>query len=569
MRIKIINWAVFFIFLLLFFMIFNLGVIQHKRFEGLSLKNCIRLLPQEGSRGKILDRNGELLVGNNLQYNAMILPQREMPGDEILNKTARILEIDSGGLKDKLRNLFAPSLPVTLAKNVDIKKAMALEELKPQLNSIIIQPEPVRDYPYSGLACHLLGYLNEIDRWRLTKLTDYGYKTKDIVGFGGVEEAYDYYLHQEEGGQSIEVDNRGRLVRVLGYRPAQNGKDMQLTIDLRIQKIAEEKLSARTGSVIIMDPESGQIIALASAPGFDPSLFVKKSGHSIRNLFSSPSSPLINRAISGRYPAGSLFKLIVAVAGLETGKIDLPKSFTCTGSINIGRQEFDCWNTHGNQNLQDAITHSCNVFFYRTGLLVGPQTIHDYAVKFGLGRAAAVDLPYEADGFVPDPLRRKLYNFKNWYDGDTANFSIGQGEVLVTPLQITRMMAVFANKGYLVTPYIVKSIDSGEIHIHRKKNYRLPIKEATINYIRQALRDVVLEPSGTGNVLSLPDMAVAGKTGTAQVSKGQPHAWFAGFFPFKNPKYVICVFLEHGGPGYYSCLLAREIIEEMQRQGLI
>ena len=570
MRIKIINWAIFFSFLFLFFTIFNLGIVQHKKFKDLSNKNCIRLISQEGSRGKILDRKGNLIAGNNLEYNAMILPQRDLPGDEVLAKAASILETDFSGLKNKLKDyFFASSLPITLAKNVDIKKAMALEELKPNLNSIIIQPQPVRAYPYAGLACHLLGYLNEIDRWRLTKLTDYGYKTRDIVGFGGVEEVYDYYLHQEEGGQSIEVDNRGRSVRVLGFRPARDGKDIQLTIDLKIQKIVEEKLSGKIGSVIIMDPISGEIIALASGPGFNPSVFVRKSSASIRNLLSNPAAPLINRAISGLYPAGSVFKLIVAVAGLETGKINLSKEFTCLGSINIGRQEFSCWNTHGQQNLYQAITHSCNVFFYRTGLLVGAQTIHDYAVKFGLGKTTSIDLPYEEDGFLPDPLWRKLYRFKSWFDGDTANLAIGQGELLVTPLQIARMMAVFANRGYLVTPYIVKSVDNQDISLYRKKISRMPIKESTINYIRQALRDVVLEPSGTGHVLSIPDIAIAGKTGTAQVSRGQAHAWFVGFFPFKNPKYVICVFLEHGGPGYYSCLLAREIIEEMLKENLI
>jgi penicillin-binding protein 2 len=217
----------------------------------------------------------------------------------------------------------------------------------------------------------------------------------------------------------------------------------------------------------------------------------------------------------------------------------------------------------------DAITHSCNVFFYRTGLLVGAQLIHDYALKFGFARATSIELPYEESGFVPSPLWKKIYKFKNWFDGDTANLSIGQAELLVTPLQIARMMAVFANRGRLVTPYIVKAIDGQDFSLSQKKISVLPLKESTIDYIRQGLRNVVADPSGTANVLSSLSVAVAGKTGTAQAPPGQSHAWFVGFFPFKHPKFVICVFLERGGPGYAASVLTKQIIEEMIEGGLI
>jgi penicillin-binding protein 2 len=571
MRIKIINYALTFIFIFLILGILNLGFIQGKELKDLSNKNCIRLIPQQGSRGRILDRLEGIIVDNRLSYDVIILPKDKKDIDKTLIKLSEILGVSYSDLKDTLKKgLVTPLSPVTIAKNIDIKKAIILEECKNEMGGVIIQPHPLRYYPYGRLASHVLGYLNEIDRWRLTKLADYGYKTKDVVGFGGVEEKYDYFLRQEEGGLSVEVDHKGRFVRVLGFKSPRNGKDLLLSLDLRIQKIVEDSFQDRIGSVIIMDPYSGEVIAMANCPDFDPSAFVKKiSQSSINRLFNDSEAPLVNRAISSSYPAGSVFKLIVATAALETGKINLNTEFNCNGSINIGKQEFSCWNTHNQQNLMQAIPHSCNVFFYKTGLLLGPQLMHDYALKYGFSKPAVIDLPYETSGFIPSPLWRRVSQFKNWFDGDTANLSIGQGEVLVTPLQVARMMAVYANRGNLVTPYIVKSIDGKDVSKYQKKIIRLSIKEGNINSINLALRDTVLFPSGTANVLSDLPVSVAGKTGTAQVSGRQPHGWFVGFFPFDKPKFVICVFLENGGAGFYSCVIAKQIIKTMYDQGLI
>jgi len=580
-RIKSIHLLINAMFLFLGLGILNLQVAQGRKFRTLSDKNCIRLIPQAGSRGRILDRRGNVLVDNKLAYDVMILPQELKTQTETLLGISKVLGKSHQDLKDAFsRGYIAESVPVTIAKNIDMRKAIALEELKNDLPGIVIQPRPKRAYPYGSLAAHVLGYVSEIDRWRLTKLEDYGYKTKDIVGFGGIEEKYDYYLRQEEGGLSVEVDHRGRLVRTLGFRPPRNGKDLQLTIDLNIQKIVEEELAGRKGCVILMDPYSGGIYALASGPNFNPSAFVDKEDFSVSGLFSDPNSPLINRATSSVYPPGSVFKPVLATAALETNKINLKTSFLCNGSAFIGRKKFLCWNTHGTQNLIQAITHSCNVFFYRTGLLLGAQTIHDYAIRLGLSRPTGFELPYEAGGFIPSPLWRKINKFshpwrasdksgKNWYDGDTANLSIGQGEVSVTPLQVARMMAVFANKGYLVTPYIAQSIDGKDISGYHKKVQRVSIKAETVDSIRQGLREVVFNSTGTGNVLSGLAVSVAGKTGTAQTGKGSSHAWFAGFFPFKNPKFVMCVFLEKGGPGYVSCVLAKRIIERMINEKLL
>jgi penicillin-binding protein 2 len=570
MRIKIVSWLVIALFLFLGLAVLNFTVLHGSAYWDLSNKNCIRLIPQEGARGKILDREGNVIVDNKLYYDAMVSPQGINQSDKVFIEVSRILGIPVDDLKNAYKKGYiASSMPVVIAKNIDVKKAMALEQLKIDFPIIVIQSKPLRHYPYGRLACHVMGYVNEIDRWRLTKLEDYGYKTKDLVGFGGVEEKYDYYLRQEEGGLSVEIDNFGREVRVLGFRPPSHGRDMQLTLNLKVQKIVEKNLAGRKGCVILMDPYTGEIIAMASFPNFNPQAFINKSPVYISSLFKNPEAPLINRAISAAYPGGSLFKVIVATAGLETGKLNLSKTFFCPGKILIGKQEFACWNTHQTQNLIEATTHSCNIFFYRTGLAMGAQPIHDYALKFGLSRPVSFELPYETSGFIPSPLWKKIYRFRNWFDGDTANLSIGQGDVLVTPLQMSRVMAVFANRGHLVSPYIVKAIDGRDISIYQKKSTNLMLKENTIDYIRQGLREVVFNPTGTGSVLSNLSVPVAGKTGTAQAPPGQPHGWFAGFFPFKNPKFVICVFLERGRAGHYACVLAKQIIEEMINEGLI
>lgn len=569
-RVKFANFVILAIFFILTLGLINLEIIGEAKFKALSDKNSLRLLPQTGARGRIFDRNREVILDNSLSYDLTVLPQGLKQVDKILMGVSKILGTNFEDLKAEFeRSYVSSSLPVVLAQNIGIKKAIALEESKLSLPGLIIQPNPRRTYPYQRLAVHLLGYLNEIDRWRLTKLADYGYKTKDIVGFQGIEERYDYYLRQEEGGKSIEVDHRGRPRRVLGFKSAVHGKDLQLTLDLRIQKIVEDNLKGRTGAVIIMDPYFGEVLAMASYPNFDPEVFIDKRNVSISNFLNDPDAPMVNRAISGVYPPGSLFKIIVATAALETKKINLFTSFFCNGNMRIGSQEFKCWSIHNQETLIPAISHSCNVFFYNTGLLTGPQVIHDYAVKFGLSRTANFELSYESSGFVPSPLRRKINKFKKWYKGDTANLSIGQGDCLVTPLQMARMIAVFANKGYLVTPYVVKSIGGKDILANQRKKINLSLKGSTIDNIREGLRKTVSDPQGTAFVLSDLKVAVAGKTGTAQAPPGQSHAWFVGYLPYNNPKYVICVFLERGGPGYASCVLAKQIIETMISEGLI
>ncbi len=570
MRIRILYFIVILIFIFLSFNLFNLTVFHGWEFRDLSNKNCIRLIPQEGSRGKILDTNGDMIVGSSISYDVVVLPQEREALVKTFSGLSAILGISTEELWQKFRKGYSePSMPVAIIRNISLEKAVALEERKLDLDGVVIQTDALRFYPYGSLACHAIGYLSQIDHWRLTKLSDYGYKTKDIVGMGGIEEKYDYYLREEDGGLSVEVDHQGRFSRVLGFRPPQSGKDIQLTLDLRIQRIAETAMEEKTGSVVVMNPQTGEILAIASYPNFDPAVFLRKNDKSVSSLFANPGSPFLNRAISGQYPLGSVFKPIVALAGLECGKIDSATVFHCSGSLQVGRREFKCWSTHLDQDLMQALAHSCDVFFYKVGLAVGPQMMHDYAVRLGLAHQTGVELPYEEPGFIPNPIWKKIYKFQKWYDGDTVNLAIGQGEVMVTPLQVSRMMAVFANRGKLVVPYLVKAIDGQDFSSSHRRITDLHLKTGDIEEVNKGLRDVIDDKEGTASILGNLGVTVAGKTGTAQNPRGASHGWFAGFFPYENPKYVVCVFIEHGEHGYAAAVVAKKIIQLMQQENLI
>ncbi|MCM8799357.1 MAG: penicillin-binding protein 2 [Candidatus Omnitrophica bacterium] len=566
-QIKRTQIFLFFLSLIVSVRLFNLQILEGHKFRYLSRANCIRIVPFVGPRGRILDRDKRILVDNLPTYEVAVFPQDISKIDGFLSQVSSILDIPSDKLKGNFNKISNSSLPLVLLNNLDKKTAIVIEELKFKFPQLIINMVPKRYYPYGNLASHLIGYLSLIDYWRLTKWQDYGYSIKDTVGYGGVEERYDYYLKSQSGGLQVEVDNRNRIVRILGYRTPKAGKDIQLTIDLKLQKIVEEALEGYQGAVVILDPHTGEVLAMASSPSFSPADFLEEKN--LNFYFSASSSPLINRAISGLYPAGSIFKLILSYIGLEKANIGKNKTFFCEGVMKLGNEEFLCWDKHGSQNIFEAIVHSCNIFFYRLGLILGADLIHNYALKFGLGKPTGIDLPEEKAGFVPSPLLKRVKKFESWFAGDTANFSIGQGDLLVTPLGICRMISIFANGGKLIRPYIVKAIDGKDISKYQRKIIPLNLETIHMELINNAMRKVVEDPEGTAHFLYMPKIPIAGKTGTAQVAKKLSHAWFSGYFPADNPRYSICVILEHAGPSLYACKVTRYIIERMLEEGLL
>jgi penicillin-binding protein 2 len=571
-RLRIINRLIIAGFLVLCLALIYYQVIQFSKYQQLSQSNRIRILPQSARRGLILDRNGNILADDALFYNLLIMPRgRNCPVEQI-SKLSQILLISEQELKSRYnKGYIAPFVPVLLCKGISRLQAVTIGQLKYDLPQVVIDVNPRRIYPLGRIGSHVLGYLGQIDAWRLEQLREYGYKMKDLVGCSGIEEVYDYILHSHDGGMQVEVDNKGRVSRILGLKAAEDGKDIELTIDLRLQRIIYDNLRNHTGCVIILNPVNGEVLAMVSFPDFNPQVFQDGSPSLLNRLFNDPDAPLLNRAINGLYPPGSIFKIVLAAAGLEKGKIDSNSKFFCSGSMQIGNRRFRCWDAHGEQDIVGALARSCNVFFYNLGLRLGPQLINEYALKFGLKQSTGIDLNGESKGFLPCSLWERIKRRHSWFPGDTANLSIGQGEVLVTPLQIAQIMAALANGGKLIKPRLLKSInpDSQVIDSPAARAVNLPLSKETLQIIRRGLIAAVNEPGGTAGFLANLGISIAGKTGTAQVDSGRAHGWFAGYFPVDEPRFVICVFLEHAGSGYYCCQLTEKIIKQMIAEGLL
>lgn len=556
------------LFIILLSGLFYIQVIRSDYFYNLSKRNIIRIVPLDAARGRILDRNGVVLADSIPSFNLSIIPQEVEDKTKLLLKISKLLNFPLKELAQNYKkNYLNPFVPVKIYENLSRGEIVKLEENKLRLRGILIDVLPERIYPFRNTASHILGYLGQIDSSRITKLKPYGYNLKDLMGYGGVEEYYDLVLKGEKGGEQIEVDNLGEKVKVVGHKSPQAGKSVQLTIDIRVQEIIDTFMVENRGVVVIMDPYTGEIIALSSYPNYDPNDFIKGKAEAISSLFQSEYAPLFNRAISGLYPAGSIFKVVTALAALEKNYSLKNSHFFCNGKIEIGGRDYNCWSIHKDEGLRDAIVHSCNVYFYNLGLVIGPEIINRFAHRLGLGRETGIDLNYEAKGFIPSPNWKKLMKFQSWYKGDTANMSIGQGDTLVTPLQLTRMISVFANGGELVRPHLIRLVDDKKVK--KVKNKSLRLNSDILKSIQRYLREIIDDPEGTGNIAKIEGLKIYGKTGTAQVFEEEPHGWFVGYIGKDKPKYAFCVFLENGGSGFFACVIAEKIFSEMLNQDLI
>ena len=568
MRIRIFFRIIVLILLIVFSCLFYTQIIRGDFYHGLSQKNRIRIVPQEAARGNILDNQGRVLVDSVLSFSASIIPQELSDKEKVFTELARILKEDKSNLQSVYkRGYIAPFAPVTVKGDLSKKEALSLAENKYKLQGLIVQAKTERRYPYGDDLSHIIGYLREADQARIDKLKPYGYKMRDIIGYSGLEEAYELFLRFRKGGMQIEVDNKGRMVRLLGVRVPEKGTDITLTIDLDMQRIASSALGDKAGCVIIMNPLSGAILAMASHPAYDPSLFVRNDRRNIVRLLNNADAPFVNRAISGLYPPASVFKLVTALAALESKKISEHTTFVCDGKMRVGGRDFKCWARHGPVDLAKAVAYSCDIFFYNAGLLAGPEALSASAFKFSLAHPTGIDLPQEKNGFVPT-VNWKLKKGERWYKGDTVNFSIGQGDLLVTPIQMLRLVCVFANDGLLVDPYLVEKI--GDKRASKKAGpQKLRINKKYLYFLKRALLDVVKDPQGTAGMLDIPGLAVAGKTGTAQVFNKASHGWFVGFAPADKPKIAFCVFIEHAGSSSVACSIVKEILNRFLEEDLI
>lgn len=567
MRARTYQIIIFFLFSCLLVVLFSAQIIQGRHFYDLSLKNYIRLIQQEPYRGRIYDRNGNVIVDNVLSFDVVMIPQELKDKEMIFKRLSAILSIDEERLlktyKKEYLNAFKP---VPVAKGVSKEDAIRIEESKLDLPGVSIELNSKRFYPYAASCAHVVGHMGEIDRSRITRLKEYGYDIKDKVGICGVEERYDIYMRGEKGGQQIEVDSLGRQVRMLGFRPPIAGKNIQISIDLELQQIADRLLEGKRGAIVIMDVNNGEIIIMSSAPAFNPNIFIDRGDRKALNyVLTSHDAPLFNRAISGQFPPGSIFKAITALAALKEKRMPPSATYVCSGEMKIGNRNFKCWSTHDAQDFYQAMAHSCDVYFYHLGLIAGVDAIAAMAHDFGLGGLTGVDLSGEADGFVPNRMWKRVSRLEGWYDGDTANFSIGQGYVLVTPLQVARFMAALANGGYLIEPRLIRKI--GDEEVKKKESKKIRIDVCNLKLVKNSLRLPVSLKSGTAHDLDIRELEICGKTGTAQVSDKESHGWIAGFFPQSKPRYAFCVLLENAGSSHCASEVARELFEEGLQKG--
>ena len=552
MRDRVISTISYSLFFLIALALFYTQVVQYPFYSKLAKNNSIRIIPINGPRGSLYDRNGVILVSSRLAFDVSVIYHEIRERDRLVTLLAGVLDMPERKIENAVEIASArPFSAVVIASDVEKSKAIALEEASFDLDGILIETRSLRDYKYKRDGAHIFGHLGEISQDELESLADYGYRSRDLVGRSGLEKYYNAELTGVSGGKQIEVDSRGRVTRILGVREPKDGKDLSLTIDIRMQKTADEALGDRTGAIVVMNPTTGEILAFASHPSFDPNIFVRTdSGNERRRLIlDKHGKPLLNRAISGLYPPGSVFKIVTAAQGLDTGKISRSTIFQCNGSYKLGGARFGCWKEdgHGPQDIIRALMNSCDVFFYNTGRLDGADGLERMGGLFGFGRRSGIDLPDEARGTLPGRGWKMRVKGEGWYEGDTVNYSIGQGYLTVTPLQVVEMLSAIANGGYLVRPYIVK--EAGGVPIARANPVPLGLKESTISTIREGLLKVVSSEEGTGKRAKIEGVRVAGKTGSAQNPNGKTHAWITVFAPYEEPSIALVVLVEHGGHG--------------------
>ena len=547
-------------------------IIRHAAYRDMSEGNRLRVTPLMASRGAIYDRNGDLLVKDVLSFNVSVIYSRikdvkTLAG--VLNAVCGVPENEAEACIKKSR--ARPYSPVCVVPDIGIKEAIQMEEIESDYPGLLLQVSTRRRYVAGTNGANVLGHVGPINSSEFEKLKHYGYRINDLVGRDGIEKSYDNYLRGIHGGKQVEVDHLGREIRTLGYREPVPGMDVYLTMDIGLQEFCDRLLAGKRGAIVVMDASNGALFAMASAPSYDPEIFIdRRRSDEVGPLLNDSEYPLINRAVSGAYPPGSVFKLIVATGALETGKAVPETSVVCRGIFRLGRAVYHCWrkNGHGEQNMTEAIKNSCNIYFYKLGLLLGVDDIARFARKFGFGERTGIDLPGEARGMVPTRKWKKDRFGEKWYKGETVNYAIGQGYLLVTPLQVARMMSVFAGRGYLVRPHLVRRI--GNVRVNEDNGIKLDISPETLDTIREGLAECVNGDRGTGMKARLSGTVVAGKTGTAQTSKGKSHGWFAGFAPFDGAKLIVVVFDEYGGKGgYYAAETAAQVFREAVRLGIL
>jgi len=533
-------------------MVLRLGwlqLVQGQENRARADENRIRLVPRHPMRGRILDRNGQVLVSSRLTYNLYVQP-RQVPAAQwpaLRDRLAQVIGVTPAALDERRRNgTNEEGYRIELVYNLKPEQVLRFREQAGNLRGAEVDVDYLRAYPYGSLGAHVLGYTSPITAEEFDRLEAKGYRMQDRIGRSGIENAFERHLRGEWGGQQLEVNAAGQVQRVLGDKQAKPGKDLRLTIDLELQKAAERALAGvRKGAIVAMDPQTGAIRAMASRPNFDPNIFATGPTAAQWTALGGPEAPMLNRAFQG-YPPASTFKLVTTIAGIESGRMtETSKLPTMNSFCYRGR----CYGDHGSFGaigFPMALAVSSNSFYYQVGLKVGPQELFKAGRRMGYGHLTGIELKDEdGAGLLGDEAwKRKVYG-EPWTSVDTISSAIGQGPVLVTPLQMARLYAAVSNGGWLVTPHVV------ERPVERRW---IGLKAATLRALRKGLRMVVTE--GTATILNDPTLPpVAGKTGTGEDPPRPDHAWFGGYAPAGKPTLVIVAFGENSG-GYGGTVAA-------------
>jgi len=565
----------------LFFRLWYLQVIHGAYYQELAESNRIRPIKIRPPRGIIYDRNGKPMVENELTFDISIVPEDALYLGESVRRLAPIVKMKEADILDLIETaqpIRTKYEPVKIKEEATWEEVAYVEARQEDLPGIIVEPEHRRHYPYGGMASHQFGYIGKVSEAQKKKqVTDPGL----LIGQSGLEKTYDKLLRGTAGRRMLQVNAAGQKVKDLGIEEPKPGTDLYLTLDLDVQRAAEEALGDRAGAVVALNPNNGEVLAMVSHPAYDPNLFPRGiSPKDWVKLSNDPAHPLYNRAIQSVYPPGSTFKIVVALAGYNLGLIDPKELIQCYGFLKSGRRAFRCWKKggHGAVDFHQALVESCDVYFYTMGDRIGFDRIEPFARSLGLAKPTGIELADEKAGLIPTPAWKKEKTGETWFQGDSFINAIGQGFVLVSPIQAAEMISAVANGGLLYKPQILKrsrSRETGDEKIYASQEKRkVQIKSEVLEAVRSALLGVTSESGGTAHGAATPMASVAGKTGTAQViaqkipgrklsESTQDHAWFIGYAPADKPKIAVAIVVEHGGHGGAAAApVARKIIEE-------
>ncbi len=547
--------------------LYYLQIFEADKYKVMSDENRISTRFLVPPRGTIYDRNGEAIAKNEQNFQALLISEQTPDIENTFATFQKILPLDEDEEKKAVHNIKNRRrfIPIKLKDNISWDEVSKVMLYAPELPGIEIDEGLNRKYPYADLYAHVVGYVGPVsdkDKKNSPLYMVPGFK----IGKSGLEKSLDYKLQGKGGTIKLEVNAYGRVIKEIERNAGSIGGSLQITIDSRLQKAAYEAFGNNSGAAVVLDVRNGEILALVSTPSFDPNLFT--NGISYKNwneLLNNERTPLINKAVSGQYSPGSTFKIVVALAALEAGVINMDTRYYCSGGMDIGATRFHCWrhSGHGALNVIEALKYSCDIFFYETAMRVGIDKIHDMAIKLGLGQPLNIGLDNQKNGLIPSQEWKKSVKDAAWTRGDSANAGIGQGYVLITPLHLATMLARVVNGGYAIMPTLIRRTKQQPVS-------KINISQRNIDIVKQGMFEVVNAPNGTAAraKFNLDGIRMGGKTGTTQVRRIsmkerksgiirdenlpwrlRNHALFIGFTPVDNPRYAVAVVVEHGSSG--------------------